>query len=135
MQPYFLLSFLRFHLAHTILKHLVQHQDHTLTHSPSFPFLTPTSNQPPHPFDRLSHHLVRQGQRGENMKMMRQAGIVLQPCADAEIGEAFLQDDAVVAHRVFLRGDDIGGREVGENVVWGEEGEVRGGGAGCVDVS
>jgi len=42
------------------------------------------------------------------MKIMRQAGIILQLCADAEVGESFLQDDAIAVHGVFLRDDDIG---------------------------
>lgn len=66
--------------------------------------------------------------------MMWQAGIVFQPCADAKIAKTFLQDDAVVALRVFLCDGDVRGGKVGEDAVRREEWEVRGRGAGRVDV-
>jgi hypothetical protein len=60
------------------------------------------------------------------MKMMRQAGIILQLCVDAEVGKTFLQDDAIVAHGIFLRDYDIGGGQAGKEVVWGKKREVQG---------
>lgn len=96
--------------------------------------LHPSSNHPPRARDCLSHHFVRQAQCGENVKMMWQAGIVFQPCTDTKIAKAFLQDDAVVAHRVFLCDGDVGGGKMGQNAVRCKEWEVRGRGAGCVDI-
>src|SRR5947209_18153104 len=64
----------------------------TLASSPAFLFTDlkhpPCPLQPRGPSSRA---LCLKAEK--NMKIMRQAGIILQLCADAEVGESFLQDD------------------------------------------